>query len=146
MEYYKTNSPTHKTCPKCGENKERSEYWKDSSRPDGITAYCKPCKTSVTSEWINKNEDRVKAVAQKANRRRRYNLTEEEYKNILNIQNYRCAICKIEIDHSAHIDHDHSSGRVRGILCHNCNKGLGMFRDSIEFLQNAIHYLNITHQ
>lgn len=53
-----------------------------------------------------------------------------------------CAICKIDLkDKKVHIDHCHSSGKIRGVLCELCNKGLGQFKDNITSLENAINYL-----
>lgn len=82
--------------------------------------------------------------------KRNYNLTEAEYENLKTAYNHRCAICKSEgflIGKNNHteklaVDHDHSTGEVRGILCHNCNRGLGLFKDNVNFLQQAIKYLD----
>lgn len=53
----------------------------------------------------------------------------------------KCKICEKELHEEIHIDHNHTTGKVRGILCGKCNKGLGQFNDNIEFLTNAINYL-----
>jgi len=72
----------------------------------------------------------------------KYGITNEIFYNLLRKQDYKCVICSKEIDEdSCDIDHCHNSSRVRGLLCPNCNKGLGNFRDNIEFLNNAIVYL-----
>lgn len=80
--------------------------------------------------------------------RRNYELTLEEYQVMFDKQNGRCAICSSEgfqISRNQRqlvvIDHCHSSGKVRGLLCHNCNRALGLFKDKIENLRNAIQYL-----
>src|SRR3990167_8732165 len=71
-------------------------------------------------------------------------LSEEQYKSALIEQNMRCAICG---DHSKKqrdsfcIDHNHRTGRIRGILCSRCNSGLGFFRDSRSLLNRAERYL-----
>ena len=63
-------------------------------------------------------------------------------KRILAGQNYMCKICSIDLHNKkACVDHDHLTNMIRGILCDNCNCGLGQFDDSIELLQNAINYL-----
>lgn len=58
----------------------------------------------------------------------------------------RCAICNSSDPKGYykkfHTDHDHTNGKVRGLLCDNCNKGLGHFKDNIEFLESAVRYLN----
>lgn len=73
----------------------------------------------------------------------------EDYEAMLSAQNGICAICKCTINNTTrngkikrfNIDHDHSTGLNRKILCSACNSGLGYFKDSIETLQSAIHYL-----
>jgi hypothetical protein len=74
----------------------------------------------------------------------RYKLSREDFENLLKNQNYVCAICKeipLEHENGYCVDHDHQTNIVRGILCQKCNAGLGLFRDSPEFLSNAIKYL-----
>jgi hypothetical protein len=66
--------------------------------------------------------------------------TKEEYQKLLLIKN--CMICGIFVNgKNFHIDHDHKTGKVRGKLCHKCNLGLGMFKDNIDILKQAIRYL-----
>lgn len=66
---------------------------------------------------------------------------------MLEEQGYKCKICLDDINMStAQMDHCHTELVVRGLLCRNCNLGLGYFRDSQEHLQNAINYLNIEHK
>jgi len=75
----------------------------------------------------------------------RYGLTIEDFNNLLKKQDYKCAICGEPLDLSSrfkvHIEHNHKTGKVRGIVCNKCNQGLGGFRDNIEYLQKAIEYL-----
>lgn len=142
--FYKDNSVTHKRCKKCGQVKLRKEYYKDNRRKDGITAYCKPCKLAKNQEWRNSNPDKYqKSVSDMrwVAKKRRYGISKDDFLEMLYLQNNSCSICKIQIDESAHIDHCHSTGKVRGLLCSNCNKGLGMFKDNIDILKSAIEYL-----
>ena len=82
--------------------------------------------------------------------KRNYNITETEYLQLKLKHNNRCAICASEgffIGKNNHteklvVDHDHETGAVRGILCHNCNRALGLFKDNVSFLQTAIKYLD----
>lgn len=73
-------------------------------------------------------------------RLRKYGLTKGEYDKMYNRQGGLCAICK-EWMQPANVDHCHDSGKVRGLLCRNCNTGLGAFRDSTRLLAHAMVYL-----
>lgn len=83
------------------------------------------------------------------NLKRKYGISQEEYDHILLEQNGVCAICGNKENHihksgklkDLAVDHCHNSKKVRGLLCLNCNQGLGRFQDSIENLQRAIDYL-----
>lgn len=82
--------------------------------------------------------------AKKYQLNRNYGLTWEGFQELIRDQDYRCAICPEPIasdDKNTHVDHDHNTGKVRGILCSNCNRGLGMFKDSVRLLAYAIVYL-----
>jgi hypothetical protein len=72
-------------------------------------------------------------------------MTEETYKALEQVQNYCCKICglhKSENRHGIlHVDHDHKTDEIRGLLCDNCNKMLGFARDNQTILLKAIHYL-----
>lgn len=73
-----------------------------------------------------------------------YGINLEEYEKILYEQDFRCAICKIhqsKLNRSLYIDHCHTTGKIRGLLCSKCNSGIGFFSDSIKKLENAINYL-----
>jgi len=141
MRYNKGNTATHKRCPKCGVKKERSEYWNDASRPDGITAYCKPCKTEVTNLHVSKNIGYYKDFWRAYDLKRKYKLTMDEFEAILKSQDYKCDICHTDLKSYSAVDHDHETGNVRGILCRKCNLGLGGFKDNIASIENAIKYL-----
>ena len=80
---------------------------------------------------------------------RSYGITYKNYEALLKGQKYKCAICGSEgfiLDAMKHklklvVDHNHKTGVVRGLLCHNCNRGLGLFQDNPDILQSAIEYL-----
>ena len=76
----------------------------------------------------------------------KYGLCKEDFESMLDGQENKCAICKFEFHDEKqstrpHIDHCHDSGDVRGLLCVNCNNGLGQFKDNPSFLSSAIEYL-----
>ena len=76
-----------------------------------------------------------------------WGVTLEEYISMLKNQKRRCAICgTTKMDNGRRnfcVDHNHKTGKVRGLLCGKCNKGLGLFKDSISILEKAISYLKI---
>lgn len=74
---------------------------------------------------------------------RNFGISLSEYLRILDEQNGVCFICLgVDKDKRLAVDHDHSNGKVRGLLCHKCNWGLGLFRDNINSLNRAVEYLN----
>lgn len=103
--------------------------------------------TRAIKEGILSNPERVKKEKERSKRSyfnvrlRGYGISSIEFDNLMKKQNNQCVICFNILDNSAHIDHCHKSGKVRGLLCHNCNVGLGFFKDSIESLTAAITYL-----
>lgn len=72
----------------------------------------------------------------------RYGITTKEYWDLVAKQNGVCAICNKSDGKKLHIDHNHTSNKVRGLLCGSCNRGLGMFKDNIYTMEKAIKYLN----
>lgn len=71
---------------------------------------------------------------------RRYGLTPEQVRVMLEKQNHVCAICNNPFG-LQNIDHCHKTGKVRGVLCVNCNRGLGAFGDNIQNMEKALEYL-----
>ena len=72
----------------------------------------------------------------------RYGITLLEYRELFRKQDSRCAICFREDDKRLHVDHDHETGKVRGLLCGSCNRGIGMFGEKIDLFKKAIEYLS----
>ena len=101
----------------------------------GFQYNCRACASLYNKKWGKKNPG--------AKLKQRYNMTIEQKQALVDQQNNACAICKQAFKHNldTHVDHCHGSTKVRGILCLNCNHGLGKFMDSIEILQSAINYL-----
>lgn len=95
-----------------------------------------------TGNWKNK---RVCKACAKLNadwqRLRKYGLDKDSYEELLKKQKNQCVICEREFTVTPHIDHDHETGKVRGLLCYPCNSGLGQFEDDIGRLKRAIKYL-----
>ena len=116
-----------KTCKGCQEEKESSEFYRNKYTSDGLAYECKKCVKRYS--WKTKLA--------------RYGLTTEDYNNMLLAQENSCAICGSS-DRSLVIDHDHKTNKVRGLLCSNCNTGIGKLGDTSELLRRAIDYLDRT--
>lgn len=84
---------------------------------------------------------RKKAASRRYQRTRRYGITLDRYNELVARQNGACAICKEKSDQTLCLDHSHSTGKVRGLLCRKCNTGLGCYRDKPGRLFAAIMYV-----
>ena len=124
-----------KVCSKCGKEKELSEFNKRKQILGGLARNCRECVNEYQRARFHKR--RVYHIQKK------YNLEWNEYLSMLDAQDHLCAICRVEplTPYYTHIDHNHDTGEVRGLLCKSCNQGLGHFRESISSLGNAIKYL-----
>lgn len=119
----------------CGQEKAESEFYKSVAK--GLQAYCKSCKTNIKRDWISKNRDKVRwnAIYTK------YRLRPEDVQEMLARQSNACAICKELFRTVPHIDHDHVSGLVRGLLCRRCNHLTGWMEKHQELVPNVYEYL-----
>lgn len=129
-----------KTCPECFVRKSFSSFQKNSNTCDKLHNLCKECCSKQTKKYRSTQDQRERGL------KSRYNLSKEDYNKMLSAQNNVCAICGGNDPKSKHgyfvVDHCHASGKVRALLCHNCNAGLGHFRDNISYIEAAIEYLN----
>ena len=91
-----------------------------------------------------KNKEQLKGKQKEYNLKKKYGVSFKQFNQKLVAHNYSCAICNIGIEEKIdiYIDHNHITGKNRGLLCRDCNLGLGHFRDSIINLQRTIDYLN----
>jgi hypothetical protein len=122
---------TKKKCYRCKKTKPAAFFTPQSATKDGLACWCKAC----TSESCTKS-----------NKRRKYGMDEEAIIVMLRQQGNRCKICWTpiiygEMKNNFHIDHDHSTGVVRSILCPTCNTGLGKFSDDPERVGLGSAYL-----
>lgn len=128
-------------CRDCGKEAhnevELEEFRKAKSCKYGRQNFCKSCHSEKRRK---ENPDTKKNLHLK----RTYGITLVEYNTMFKEQKGCCKICgthQSNLKHSLHVDHCHTTGEVRGLLCSNCNAGLGMFKDNVTFLKNAIEYL-----
>lgn len=139
-----------KTCTVCKQAKELAQFYAYRASPDGKAYRCKACDNNARQA----SRDRVgKAVTSLSQRRRnlqfKYGMTIEDYDRMLEEQG-GCAICGTDNPLgegnprpaiSFAVDHCHTTGRVRGLLCNPCNRGIGFLRDSPAILRKAASYL-----
>ena len=115
-------------------NKERIKAWKQEYRIKNrgkINEYKRKYRA------INREAETL--ANRKGLLRRKYQMSLREYEELCKKQDYKCAICLKE--NMLIVDHDHKTGKVRGLLCADCNKGLGFFKDNSELLEKARVYL-----
>lgn len=94
-------------------------------------------------KWNVENADKIKHQAFKRNLRRHYGITLDQMQTIFLDQMGKCSICDEDFTESneMHVDHNHATGQVRGLLCQGCNKGIGHFKEDTSKLQKAVLYL-----
>lgn len=109
-----------KTCNQCGVEKPLSEYSFRPDSVDGLRQVCKPCMSE-------------------GHRLRKYGIDHKSYHALVDSQQGKCAIC--HEDKLLVVDHDHTTGHIRGLLCHSCNMGLGLFHDDLDKVRAAEGYL-----
>lgn len=154
-----------KDCSRCKENLPLTSFRRRAAAPDGLSYVCRLCHEATAAAyrdryandpefrarrkayydaWLQRDPEAVRRARERARLLMKYGLTEADFAKINESQCGRCAICdgppigKTRLS----VDHDHTSGQVRGLLCDNCNKALGCFQDNPEIIQNAIRYLN----
>lgn len=130
-----------KTCTKCGESKPLIEFPRDKQKCDGLYSSCKLCHSIKSQIYGKQNKRKI----QNNNLRVHHGITVERYEELLQQQDGACAICKGTTGKNLAVDHCHTTGRIRGLLCTRCNPGLGYFCDDISLLSAAIEYLEVNH-
>jgi hypothetical protein len=114
-------------------------------------------RRKASLKWNVKNQDKMNQYAANYRARhstrlkdlrikRKYGITIKDFNEMLEKQQGKCAICPHKFDEkiksqNACIDHNHETGKIRGLLCRTCNRALGLFKDNPEILYNAATYL-----
>ncbi len=145
-----------KLCKRCGATKPLEDFHKDKKSKDGHCFYCKECNKSKTRSYyasLDKTAEKArgKSRAEDGEYRnyqymKKYGITLADYNELLEAQGGKCAICGITREEcndkrALPVDHDHETGQVRGILCHSCNRAIGLLKDSPKNLRQAADYL-----
>lgn len=116
-------------CKKCGIIKPITDFYKRANRKSGFASSCNIC-----SRGSFKNSRLF----------HHYNMTQDDWNKMFDLQKGKCLICgkhQSDVHLKFHVDHNHDTGEIRGLLCFKCNVGLGNFDDSVELINNALEYL-----
>ena len=120
-----------KKCSACGLTKPLLDFHKQTKDKNGVRSKCKVCVANDYRHWWLKST---------------YGITLKEYQTLLIKQGGVCAICGTDTAGGKHttfnVDHCHKTNKIRGLLCTQCNLGIGKLGDSFAHLKNAIHYLS----
>ena len=136
----------NKSCPTCKTALPTSEFYKNRSKPDGLSTQCKSCTGRSNAPSVSRHNKlrKTKPNYFRDNRHYQlkalYGLSLEDFNALAESQQGRCALCGI-VPKFLNVDHDHNTGAVRGLLCTRCNGALGSLGDSVEGLMKAVAYL-----
>jgi Recombination endonuclease VII len=139
---------TTKKCSSCGLELAFDAFYQNANHGTAYSQAMQPCKACRVEKVKERNSTPVaRREIRSRNLQRNYGISIEEYEVLEKAQRGLCAICGSPPPGSGrnqylHVDHDHETGDVRGLLCHLCNLGLGSFRDRGDLLKSAIDYLN----
>lgn len=149
-----------KHCAKCKRYLPVGDFTRDARMISGLKSYCRTCCATDAVERYHAEPERARAAARDRARKARtpettrnkhlrdmYGLTREQYDALLAEQGGGCAVCKADKASgkgSFHVDHDHDTGAVRGLLCHHCNIAIGNAGDDPARLRALADYLDRT--
>ena len=130
---------TTKKCSKCGTVKPTTEFYLRNSRSTGLVSACKVCTENYRKANRNTTKDTNAYLI------RTYNIDLKDYERILDNQGGVCAICSTSVpggnNKRLSVDHCHTTGKVRGLLCRLCNAGIGKLKDDPALTRKATEYL-----
>ncbi len=137
-----------KRCTKCGEEKSLSDYYANPSKgnPNCLHSVCKSCQNKRHTEWSRKEGKEIsRRISQRGSwKKKGINLTQQEYDNKFKTQKGCCAICGVtqtKLNCALAVDHNHKTGKVRGLLCAKCNYVVGAIESNGYRIPKAKVYL-----
>jgi len=132
-----------KKCYKCGLEKPFELFDKNKAKPDGRSTECKQCRKEVKQKQLESDYLGTRLKERANNLKRMFGMSLETYDEKLKAQGGVCAICGglCKSGKRLAVDHNHTTGKIRDLLCGNCNGGLGKFLDNPELLLKAADYL-----
>lgn len=152
-----------KNCTGCGETKPLTEFHKRARSKDGLAYRCRQCahtqavsqeRRATTAKWVQSPKGRAartkywssrhgQEARRNRQRRRLYGIGEAEFLAREAAQGGRCAICQQIPTSVLHVDHDHDTGKIRGLLCGRCNSGIGLLQDCPTIIESAAAYVRL---
>jgi hypothetical protein len=156
---------TTKICCKCKQCKPLEEFTRDKKNKDGRTYDCKACRSVIYKQWMADNPEKVKATRdknwayrkdyyqrpeQKLKYRKRfiekkYGISYDEYEKMVDEQGNVCYICNRpepqERNEHLAVDHNHKTGKVRGLLCSRCNRVIGLLEEDLQLIEKLKNYI-----
>ena len=132
-----------KKCSNCEIVKPKTDFYRNRTHATGVRNICKLCQNTKRTENRRKNPVAASNAVRRSKLKCKYGISVEQYDLMFQEQNGVCAICGRESPDGRrlHIDHCHATNTVRGLLCCDCNRGLGIFKDNLNYLQKAFDYL-----
>lgn len=130
-----------KICTKCKIEYPLTNYHRRKMVKSGYDSWCKGCKKIYRHVYFLQNRDKeVRRSRIKAWKNIGVDITYTVFEDLAQQQNQCCAICN-RITSKLNVDHNHTTGKIRKLLCGSCNRGLGLLQEDVSILQNAIDYL-----
>ena len=129
-----------KQCISCNNQKLLEDFYKDKSMPDGHTQQCKACRKARAKATHEKHKDKRNFGRKYRHLKDLYGLDYKKYKTILMEQKNKCNICNCTMTKPV-VDHNHTTGKVRSLLCQHCNSLIGFAKENKKVLKQAIKYL-----
>lgn len=129
------------SCSKCKQEKESTFFCNDARRKLGKSSHCLDCMKARSAKFRKLFPEKAEKSVRSSQLKKKYGLTPAEYDLLFSSQKGLCAICGELSDRRLDVDHCHTSGKIRALLCRYCNLGIGNFKDSIYKLLKAVDYL-----
>jgi len=139
-----------KVCNVCKQELPLESFHRLKTSKDGYGYRCSKCDYALQKDYKKRRYEQFREDRRKVQRKHKYGLSDEDFQKMLSDQKGLCACCGKTLEegwtqnhknNKLVVDHDHKSGKVRGLLCTMCNKGLGLLGDDLEGLQKAVDYL-----
>lgn len=127
-------------CNRCKTNKDVGSFHKNKKAKNGLNNWCKQCYKEYQQQYLQRQSSKRSNSSRQLERL--YGISIDDYDKMLKKQGGVCMICgSAPGKKRLHVDHDHTTGAVRGLLCHGCNVALGSVREDVSVLHKMIEYL-----